>query len=76
MASARDLKVNEPGLSVDHLATHFAITKDAVMRGSRHAARPLINRAALEFQASEVDEWMRSGGATTPECGAMGHQWN
>ena len=56
--------MSEPWLSADDIAAHLGVTKDTATRGSPKRAMPAHKVGRLwKFQASEVDEWVRSGGA-------------
>ena len=56
--------VAEPWLSADDIAAHLGITKDTVYTWIAEKAMPAHKVGRLwKFQASEVDEWVRRGGA-------------
>ncbi|BAH33607.1 conserved hypothetical protein [Rhodococcus erythropolis PR4] len=58
--------VAEPWLSADDIAAHLGITKDTVYVWIAEKAMPAHKLGRLwKFQASEVDNWVRSGGAAT-----------
>ena len=55
----------EPLMSADDTAGHLGVTKDAVYACIADKRAPAHKVGRLwKFQASEVDEWVRSGGAT------------
>ena len=58
----------EPCLYADAIATHLVITKDTVYSWISDKAMPEHKVGRLwKFQASEVDEWARAGGAAVAE---------
>ena len=59
--------VNEPWVTVDEVATHLGVAKESVYRwieGRRLPAQKLGRHWRLKL--SEVDTWVRSGGASLP----------
>lgn len=58
----------EPWLSADDIAAHLGVTKDTVYTwiGEKNMPAHKVGRL-WKFKASEVDQWVRSGGATTAE---------
>jgi excisionase family DNA binding protein len=55
-----------PWLSVDDVAEHLGVTKDTVYAWIADKAMPALEVWRLwKFQASEVDDWLRGGGART-----------
>lgn len=57
----------EPWLSAEEIAAHLGITKDTVYIWITEKAMPAHRVGRLwKFQASEIDEWVRSGGAAQP----------
>lgn len=57
--------VAEPWLSADDIAAHLGITKDTVYSWIAERAMPAHKVGRLwKFQASEIDDWVRRGGAT------------
>ena len=54
----------EPWASVEDVAKHLGVAKDSVYRWieSRHLPAHKIGRR-WKFKLSEVDEWVRAGGA-------------
>ncbi|UKA69163.1 helix-turn-helix domain-containing protein (plasmid) [Arthrobacter sp. FW306-05-C] len=56
----------EPWLSADDIATHLGVTKDTVYAwiAEKHMPAHKVGRL-WKFQTSEIDEWVRAGGAAT-----------
>jgi excisionase family DNA binding protein len=60
--------MSESWLSADDIAAHLGVTKDTVYSWIADKAMPAHKVGRLwKFQASEVDEWVRSGGAAASE---------
>ena len=58
----------EPRLSADDIAAHLGVTKDTVYSWISDKAMPAHKVGRLwKFQASEVDAWVRSGGAVAAD---------
>ena len=58
----------EPWVSVDAVAKHLGIAKDTVYRWIESKALPAHKIGRLwKFKLTEVDEWVRTGGATAGE---------
>ncbi|TFC56893.1 DNA-binding protein [Cryobacterium sp. TMT2-15-1] len=56
--------MTEPWLSADDIAAHLGVTKDTVYTWIAEKNMPAHKISRLwKFQASEVDKWVRSGGA-------------
>lgn len=54
----------EPWVSVDDIATHLGVAKDTVYRWIDKKGMPAHKMGRLwKFKVSEVDEWVRQGGA-------------
>jgi excisionase family DNA binding protein len=54
----------EPWVSVDELAQHLGVAKDSVYRWIERKGLPARKVGKLwKFKLSEVDEWVRAGGA-------------
>lgn len=54
----------EPWLSADDIAAHLGITKDTVYTWIAEKDMPAHKMGRLwKFQTSEVDDWVRRGGA-------------
>lgn len=57
-------RVTEPWLSADDIAIHLGVTKDSVYAWIGNKGMPAHRVGRLwKFQASEVDTWVRRGGA-------------
>jgi excisionase family DNA binding protein len=63
----------EPWASVEDVAKHLGVAKDSVYRWieSRHLPAHKIGRL-WKFKLSEVDEWVRAGGADAEDGGDKG----
>jgi excisionase family DNA binding protein len=63
-SSAQGALVTEPWVSVDDVAAHLGVAKDSVYRwiDSKHLPAHKIGKL-WKFRLSEVDEWVRGGGA-------------
>lgn len=60
--------VSEPWLSAEDIAAHLGVTKDTVYAWIADKAMPAHKVGRLwKFQTSEVDEWVRRGGAATSD---------
>jgi excisionase family DNA binding protein len=58
--------VTEPWLSADDIAAHLGVTKDTVYAWIAEKDMPAHKVGRLwKFQATEIDEWVRSGRAGT-----------
>jgi excisionase family DNA binding protein len=56
----------EPWQSADHIAAHLGVTKDTIYAWIAEKGMPAHKLGRLwKFQTSEVDEWVRSGGAAS-----------
>lgn len=54
----------EPWVSVEDVANHLSVAKDSVYRWIEHRGLPAHKVGRLwKFKLSEVDEWVRAGGA-------------
>ncbi len=61
----------EPWVSVEDVAKHLGVAKDSVYRWIEHKGLPAHRMGRLwKFKVSEVDEWVREGGAAT-DAGAL-----
>lgn len=59
----------EPWASVEDVAKHLGIARDTVYRWIESKALPAHKIGRLwKFKLSEVDEWVRSGGASETEA--------
>lgn len=63
----------EPWASVEDVAKHLGVAKDSVYRWieSRHLPAHKIGRL-WKYKLSEVDEWVRAGGADAEDGGDKG----
>ena len=60
--------MSEPWLSADDIAVHLGVTKDTVYAWIAEKDMPAHKVGRLwKFQATEVDEWVRSGRAGTAD---------
>jgi excisionase family DNA binding protein len=58
--------VSEPWLSADDIAAHLGVTKETVYVLIADKGMPAHKVGRLwKFQVSEVDKWVRSGGASS-----------
>lgn len=54
----------EPWVTAEQVAQHLGVVKDTVYRWREHKGLPAHKIGRLwKFQLSEVDEWVRTGGA-------------
>jgi excisionase family DNA binding protein len=57
-------RVSEPWVSAEVIAQHLGVTKDSVYSWIARRGMPAHRVGRLwKFQISEVDTWVRSGGA-------------
>ncbi len=62
---------NEPWVSVEDVARHLSVAKDSIYRWIEHKALPAHKVGRLwKFKLTEVDEWVRAGGAAGDDDGA------
>jgi excisionase family DNA binding protein len=60
-------------LSVDEIAAYLGIKPDTVYKWIERRNMPAHKVGRLwKFQATEIDEWVRSGGASQLAAGAAG----
>jgi excisionase family DNA binding protein len=60
--------MTEPSASVDDVAKHLGVAKDSIYRWIEHKGLPAHKIGRLwKFKLTEVDEWVRAGGADAPE---------
>jgi excisionase family DNA binding protein len=60
----------EPWVTAIKVAQHLGVVKDTVYRWREHKGLPAHKIGRLwKFQLSEVDEWVRAGGADEHENG-------
>ena len=56
--------IAEPWVSVDDIAAHLGVAKDSVYRWIEKKGLPAHKMGRLwKFKVTEVDEWVRQGGA-------------
>ena len=59
---------SEPWVSVENVAKHLGVAKDSVYRWIDHKGLPAHKIGRLwKFKLTEVDEWVRAGGASDRE---------
>ncbi|MDC8760694.1 helix-turn-helix domain-containing protein [Janthinobacterium sp. hw3] len=55
---------SEPWVSVEQIAEHLGVTRDSIYRWIDRKGLPAHRVGRLwKFQVSEVDDWVRIGGA-------------
>lgn len=60
-----------PWASVEDIARHLGVARDSVYRSIETRSLPAHKRGRCwEFELSEVDEWVRAGGADAHNDGA------
>lgn len=65
--------MTEPWASVDDVAKHLGVAKDSIYRWIEHKGLPAHKIGRLwKFKLSEVDEWVRAGGAHDADDGGGG----
>jgi excisionase family DNA binding protein len=63
-AQAEGALMTEPWVSVDDVAVHLGVAKDSVYRWIDSKRMPAHKIGKLwKFKLSEIDEWVRGGGA-------------
>ena len=63
--------MSEPWVSVDDIAAHLGVAKDSIYRWIDKRNLPAHRVGRLwKFKVSEVDEWVREGGARQEEANA------
>ena len=69
------MTAEERWVSVEEVATHLGVNKDSVYRWVDKKALPAHRVGRLfRFKLSEVDEWVRAGGAgEDPTTGTRGN---
>lgn len=56
--------MTEPWVSVEQIAGHLGVTRDSIYRWISRRGLPAHRLGRLwKFKVSEVDEWVRGGGA-------------
>ena len=69
--------IAEPWVSVDDIATHLGVAKDSIYRWIEAKGLPAHKMGRLwKFKISEVDEWVRAGGASTTSDDAADTEGN
>ena len=62
----------EPWVSVDQIAEHLGVTRDSIYRWIDRKNLPAHRVGRLwKFQLSEVDDWVRAGGADEANSAAL-----
>jgi excisionase family DNA binding protein len=62
--------LSEPWLAADAIAAHLGVTKETVYTWIAERSMPAHKVGRLwKFQTSEVDAWVRSGGAAISDEG-------
>lgn len=62
--TTRIATMTEPWVSVDQIAEHLGVTRDSIYRWIERKGLPAHRVGRLwKFKISEVDEWVRAGGA-------------
>ena len=65
MRAVAPIPAAEPWVSVDAVATHMGVAKDSVYRWIETKGLPAHRVGKLwKFKLSEVDDWVRAGGAS------------
>ena len=65
-----DIPLAEPWASVEEVAKHLGVAKDSVYRWIDHRGLPAHKIGRLwKFKLSEVDHWVRAGGADAQDGG-------
>ncbi|TCW30832.1 helix-turn-helix domain-containing protein [Gulbenkiania mobilis] len=60
----------EPWVSVDQIAEHLGVTRDSIYRWIDRKSLPAHRVGRLwKFKVSEVDDWVRAGGADEEQRG-------
>lgn len=63
-SASADAMTAEPWVSVEQVAQHLGVAKDTVYRWREHRGLPAHRVGRLwKFKLSEVDDWVRAGGA-------------
>ncbi len=65
--------MTEPWSSVDDVAKHLGVVKDSIYRWIEHRGLPAHKIGRLwKFKLTEVDAWVRAGGAEANDEGEPG----
>lgn len=63
-AKMSELNINEPWVSTKEIAEHLGVTMETVRKSIKASTMPCYRMGKLwKFKKSEVDTWMKSGGA-------------
>lgn len=63
-------QMTEPWTSVDEIARHLGVAKDSIYRWIDRRRLPAHRIGRLwKFKISEVDDWVRAGGADSNQSG-------
>ena len=64
----------EPWVSVEDVAKHLGVVKDSIYRWIERRGMPAKRVGRLwKFKLSEVDEWVRGGGADRGDISGENH---
>jgi len=64
--------MTEPWISVDQIAGHLGVTRDSIYRWIDRKGLPAHRAGRLwKFKVSEVDAWLRTGGADEVSSSAV-----
>lgn len=67
-SGASAMTTSEPWVSVEDVAAHLGVARDSVYRWIEGRGLPTHKIGRLwKFKLSEVDDWVRAGGATSEE---------
>lgn len=62
-------KAIEPWFSVEEIARHLGVSKETIYRWLEREIIPAHRMGRLwKFKPSEVDKWIRDGGAESKSC--------
>jgi len=62
------MAIEERWVSVANVASHLDVNKDSIYRWINNKGLPVHRVGRLfRFKLSEVDEWVKSGGAAEPD---------
>jgi excisionase family DNA binding protein len=64
------MQMTEPWTSVEAVARHLGVARDSIYRWIERRSLPAHKIGRLwKFKISEVDEWVRAGGADPDQSG-------
>jgi excisionase family DNA binding protein len=70
MESGASLMTTEPWVSVDDVVKHLGVARDSVYRWIERKGLPAHKVGRIwKFKLSEVDAWVRAGGANVDDDG-------